>query len=267
DIQNELKLNKVNVYSADYGSLPDLSRANFDNDVVFTWNGTTSGVKVPDGDWIASERKGLTFCDATSAVFAMDLPWDKLDITTYSWQKVLGGEAAHGMLILSPRAAARLTSYKPDRPLPKIFRMLKKGELNEGIFKGSTINTPSMLCNEDYLSGLNWVESIGGLKTMIERSENNLKIITDFVQQHDWISFLAKKPETRSCTSVCLCLDLNKDQVSEMVKLLADEKAAYDCKSYRDAPTGLRLWCGGTIESQDLHALMPWLQWAYEQVR
>ena len=266
DIKKELKLEKVNELSADYGSLPDLSQVNFDNDVVFTWNGTTSGVKVPNGDWIPSDRKGLTLCDATSAVFAMDIPWDKIDALTFSWQKVLGGEAAHGMLVISPRVVERIESYTPSWPMPKIFRLKKKGKLDESVFEGSTINTPSMLCNEDYLQALNWAESIGGLKSMIAKSEENLSVFEDFVAKHDWIHFLAKEKQFRSNTSVCFIVDLPEDKLKSMIKLLAEEKVAYDIGSYKEAPTGLRVWCGATTEKSDLQILCQWLEWAYESV-
>ena len=267
DIVKQLKLPDVNVIQADYGDLPDLSKVNFNNDVVFVWNGTTSGVKVPDGNWIPADRAGLTLCDATSAVFAMDMPWDKLDVVTYSWQKVLGGEGAHGMLILSPRAAARLESYNPPWPMPKVFRMKSGGKINEGLFKGETINTPSMLCVADYLDALQWVDSLGGVSGTIARSEANLKVIADFVAANDWISFLAKNPATRSNTSVCLSLKLPEDQVKAMVKLLETEGVAYDIGAYKDAPAGLRIWCGATVQTSDLQALMPWLTWAYHQVQ
>ncbi len=267
DIESQLKLDNVRVFNADYGKLPDLTQADFNNDVVFVWNGTTSGVKVPNGEWIPNDRAGLTLCDATSAIFAMDLPYHKLDVITYSWQKVLGGEAAHGMLILSPRAVERIKSYDPPWPMPKIFRMKKKGKLNEGIFKGSTINTPSMLANEDYLAALKWTESIGGLPELLRRSGENLKVWENFVAAHDWIDFLAEKPETRSNTSVCFLVDLPEDKIKKMVQLLAEEAIAYDCGSYRDAPPGLRFWSGATVEAADLEILTKWLEWAYNEVK
>ena len=267
DIEKQLKLPNTRVFTADYGKLPDLSQVDFSHDVVFVWNGTTSGVKVPNGDWIPDDREGLTLCDATSAVFAMDVPYHKLDVITYSWQKVMGGEAAHGMLILSPRAVERLENYSPPWPLPKIFRMTKGGKLIEGIFKGSTINTPSMLANEDYLAALKWGESIGGLSALINRSEANLAVIEDFVSKHNWIDFLAESKEIRSNTSVCLIVDLPEDKLKTLVKMLADEKVAYDCASYRDAPPGLRFWCGATAEASDLEAVMQWLEWGYNEVK
>ncbi len=266
DITNQLKLDNVTTHRADYGLLPDLSLANPEHDTVFTWNGTTSGVKVVDGEWICDERSGLTICDATSAVFAMELPWHKLDVVTFSWQKVLGGEGAHGMLILSPRAVERLESYTPDWPLPKIFRMTKKGKLNEGIFRGETINTPSMLCVADYLDALDWVRAIGGVEASIARSQANLRVIEDFVAANEWISFLAQDEATRSNTSVCLTLTLEAEQVKVLAKLLDSEDVAFDIGAYRDAPAGLRIWCGATVEQSDLQALMPWLTWAYEQI-
>lgn len=267
DIVKQLKLPNVTVHTAAYGQLPDLAQVDFAQDVVFVWNGTTSGVKVPDGQWIADDRQGLTICDATSAVFAMALPWHKLDVVTFSWQKVLGGEGAHGMLILGPRAVQRLESYSPPWPLPKVFRMKSGGKLNEGLFRGETINTPSMLCVADYLDALQWVQRIGGVPATIARSEANLQVISDFVAHHDWISFLARDPATRSNTSVCLSVALPEEQVKRMVKLLDAEGVAHDIGAYKDAPAGLRIWCGATVETSDLQALMPWLQWAYHAVQ
>jgi phosphoserine aminotransferase len=277
DVVKQLKLKDVRVLKADYGKLPDLAQVNFDHDVVFTWNGTTSGVRVPNGNWIPSDRKGLTICDATSAVFAMDMPWDKLDVVTYSWQKVLGGEAQHGMLIISPRAIERLESYTPPWPMPKIFRLTKGGKLENGIFEGDTINTVSMLCVEDAVDGLTWAESVGGLKGLIARSEANLKVIADFAGKNDWIGFLAATPETRSCTSICLVIKadwftkLAADKQAEIAKkmssLLEAEGVALDVGSYRDAPPGLRIWGGATVDASDLEALMPWLNWAYGEVK
>lgn len=266
DIQKQLKLNDVEVFSADYGCLPDLTNINPAHDLVFTWNGTTSGVKVPNGSFISDERTGLTLCDATSAVFAMEMPWEKLDVTTFSWQKVLGGEAAHGMLILSPRAVDRIEAYTPPWPLPKIFQLKKNGKLMTEIFEGSTINTPSLLCNEDYLDALNWAEGAGGLAGLIKLSENNLKVVERFVEKHDWIDFLAADPVTRSNTSVCLKLNLSPEKIKALVKLMEKEEAAYDIAAYRDAPAGLRFWCGATVESENLELMLEWLEWAYYKI-
>lgn len=272
DAVSHLKLKdtvQVNEITADYGDLPDLSKTNPDNDICFTFNGTTSGVRVHEGcDFIADDRKGLTLCDATSACFAMNMPWSKLDITTYSWQKVLGGEGGHGVLILSPRAVERLESYVPEnRPLPKVFRLTKKGKIEAGIFKGATINTPSMLAVEDYIDALEWAESIGGLPALIKKSEENLAVLEKFVTDNAWIDFLAKDPATRSSTSVCLTLDLTADQIKKFVSMLDSEQVAYDIGGYRDAPPSIRIWCGSTIEQADLEALCPWLTWAYETAK
>ena len=272
DAISHLKLRdtvEVNEYTADYGELPDLSQTNPDHDICFTFNGTTSGVRVPDGaDFISDDRTGLTLCDATSACFAMDMPWSKLDITTYSWQKVLGGEGAHGVLILSPRAVERLESYAPEnRPLPKIFRMVKKGKVDGGIFKGATINTPSMLAVEDYIDALEWTSSIGGVSKLIELSQANLSVLEKFVEENDWIDFLAKDAAIRSSTSVCLTLDLDADKIKKFVALLESENVAYDIGGYRDAPPSIRIWCGSTVETADVEALCPWLTWAYQEVK
>ena len=277
EIINQLGLEDTRVFEAEYGSLPDLSQADPSRDVVFTWNGTTSGVKVPDGNWIADNREGLSICDATSAVYAMELPWDRLDVTTYSWQKVLGGEAQHGIIILSPRAIERLESYQPERPLPKLFRLKKNGKLISGIFEGSTINTPSLLCVEDALDGLKWVDSIGGAGGLAERSEKNLEAVSAWVDRSEWVDFLATDPATRSCTSICLkivdpwfaALGVEEQSAIEkrLVAMLAEEGAAWDIGSYAAAPPGLRIWGGGTVETSDLEALFPWLDWAFEETR
>src|SRR6266403_497986 len=275
DIVKELKLKDVSKLHAAYGEIPDLSKADPASDIVFTWNGTTSGVRVPNADWISATREGLTICDATSAAFAQPLDWPKLDVVTFSWQKALGGEAAHGMLVLSPRAVERLESYKPAWPLPKIFRMTKGGKLNEGIFEGETINTPSMLCVEDYLDTLTWAKSIGGLKSLIARADANTKIIADWVASTPWIEFLARDPVLRSNTSVCLRVvdpsvaKLSADAQAAFVKSIAaaleKEGVAYDIDAYRDAPPGLRIWCGSTVERADVEALTLWLDWAFAE--
>lgn len=271
DIVQHLKLgdDMVNELTVDaYGQLPDLSNVSPQHDVVFTLNGTTAGVRAPEGlPFISDDRTGLSICDATSGVFAMHVPWHKIDVLTYSWQKVLGGEAAHGMLILSPRAVERLESYTPEnRPLPKVFRMTKKGKLDEGLFEGNVINTVSMLCVEDYLDALKWCVQVGGLNALVDRSRNNLKAIEDFVTRNSWASFLATDPAIRSNTSVCLTFDMPKDKVKAMEKLLAENEVAYDINSYRDAPPGLRIWCGATVEMADVQCLMTWIEWAYAEV-
>jgi phosphoserine aminotransferase len=277
DVTDELALSDVRLLKAGYGSLPELNQVDFSHDVVFLWNGTTSGVRIPNGDWIKDDREGLTICDATSAVFAMDIPWSKIDVLTYSWQKVMGGEAQHGVIVLSPRAVQRLESYQPPRPIPKIFKLTKKGKLIEGIFKGDTINTPSMLCVEDALDGLKWAESIGGLTALISRSEGNLKVIKNWVEKSNWAAFLAENPDTISCTSICLKIvdswftSLTPDQQAEtgkkLAKLLAKHEVAYDIAPYRSAPPGLRIWGGATVEKSDMEALLPWLDWAYATVK
>ena len=277
DIVRHLKLADARVLTAPYGALPDLTRANPAHDIVFAWNGTTSGVRVPNGDWIAPDRTGLTICDATSAAFAMELPWDRLDVVTWSWQKVLGGEAAHGMLALSPRAVARLESYTPAWPLPTIFRLTSKGKITEGLFRGDTINTPSMLCVEDALDGLRWAERIGGLPGLIARTNANLAAVAAWVARSDWAGFLAAVPETRSPTAVCLTITapwftaLNADDQAKAAKLLASslekEGVAFDIAAYRDAPPGLRIWGGATIETNDIKTLLPWLDWAHAQTQ
>jgi len=277
DVVKQLKLKDARVLKASYGELPNLAEVDFSRDVVFTWNGTTSGVRVPNGEWIKSDRQGLTICDATSAAFAQALPFDKLDAVTFSWQKVLGGEAAHGMLILSPRAVERLESYAPAWPLPKIFRMTKGGKINEGIFTGETINTPSMLCVEDYLDTLQWAKSIGGLKATIARSDANAKALADWVAVTPWVANLANNASERSNTSVCLKVvdpavtRLSADDQAAFAKALAGllekEGVAYDIAYYRDAPPGLRIWCGATAEASDVKALTPWLDWAFAEAK
>ncbi len=276
DITKQLRLADARVISAGYGKLPDLAQVDPARDVVFVWNGTTSGVRLPNADFIKADREGLAICDATSAAFAMDLPWDKLDVVTWSWQKVLGGEAAHGMLALSPRAVARLESHKPAWPMPKIFRITKDGKLNEGIFKGETINTPSMLCVEDALDGLRWAEALGGLKGLIARSEANLAAVAEWVARTPWAAFLAEEPATRSCTSICLkivapwftALDAEGQAAAakKLAGILDKEGVALDAASYRDAPPGLRIWGGATVETADIKAALPWIDWAYAQV-
>jgi len=275
DVVKQLKLENANVLTADYGELPDLSKVDFDGDLVFTWNGTTSGARVANADFIPADRRGLTICDATSAAFAQNLDFEKLDVVTFSWQKALGGEAAHGMLILSPRAVERLESYTPPWPLPKLFRMTKAGKLNESIFEGATINTPSMLCVEDYLQALDWAKSVGGLEGLIARADGNAAALADWVSARDWVDFLADVPETRSNTSVCLTIggpqvaDLSDEDRAKLPKVMATlldkQGVAHDIGAYRDAPPGLRIWAGATIELGDVQALLPWLDWAFAQ--
>jgi len=277
DVVKQLKLDNARQLTADYGELPDFTEVDFDNDVVFTYNGTTSGVKVPNLDWIPDNRAGLTICDATSAVFAMDIDYSKTDVLTWSWQKVMGGEGAHGMLVLSPRAIERLESYTPAWPLPKIFRLTKGGKLIDGIFSGATINTISMLCVEDAVDGLRWAESLGGLPALIKRSQENLKVIADWADARDWIDFLAVDPATRSNTSICLKITADWYQAlpaaeqagkaKQLVSLLENEGVAYDFGSYRDAPPGIRIWGGATVDSADIKALLPWLDWAFETIQ
>jgi phosphoserine aminotransferase len=277
DIIKELKLKDVTQLHAGYGDIPDLSTANSDTDIIFTWNGTTSGVRVPNADWIKADRKGLTICDATSAAFAQPLDWKKLDVVTFSWQKALGGEAAHGMLVLSPRAVERLETYKPAWPLPKIFRMTKGGKLNAGIFEGETINTPSMLCVEDYLDALNWGKSIGGLKALMARADANTKVLADWKAKTPWIDFLAKDAAIRSNTSVCLKIvdptitslssDAQSDFTKKLVALVEKENAGFDFAHYRDAPAGLRIWCGATVEAKDVELLTQWIDWAFAETK
>ena len=277
DIVKQLKLKDVTKLHAGYGDIPDLGKADPASDIVFTWNGTTSGVRVPDADWISASREGLTICDATSAAFAQPLDWPKLDVVTFSWQKALGGEAAHGMLVLSPRAVARLESYTPPWPLPKIFRMTKGGKLNQGIFEGETINTPSMLCVEDYLDALNWGKSIGGLKALMARADANTKVLADWKAKTPWIDFLAKDPAIRSNTSVCLKVidpaitslnpDAQSDFAKKLVALVEKEGAGFDFAHYRDAPAGLRIWCGATVEASDVALLTQWIDWAFAETK
>lgn len=276
DVVRHLKLSDARVLSAAYGALPDMAAVGPDRDVVFPWNGTTSGVRVPNADWIAADRRGLAICDATSAAFAMALPWDKLDVVTWSWQKVLGGEGGHGMLALSPRAVERLQTYTPAWPLPKIFRLTSNGKISEGIFAGETINTPSMLCVEDAIDGLRWAERIGGLPALIARSEANLAAVAAWIERSDWAAFLAEDPATRSCTSICLKItapwfvalpaDGQAKAAKQLAALLEKQGVAYDIASYRDAPPGLRIWAGATVETSDIEALLPWLDWAAARV-
>ncbi len=277
DILEQLKINNVNCHVSDYGEIPDLTKINFDNDVVFTWNGTTSGVCVPNADWIPNKRNGLTICDATSAVFAMEMDFTKLDVITWSWQKVLGGEAGHGMLAMSPKAIKRVEEYEPKWPIPKIFRLTNKKKLIKGIFEGSTINTPSMICVEDALDSLSWVESIGGNKELIKRSKNNLEIVTDWVKKSDWIKFLHNNIETRSSTSITLKIkdnwfnkfdeEIQRKKIKEMIEILNKEKVAYDINGYNKAPPSLRIWGGATVENKNMQLLLPWLDWAYYKIK
>jgi phosphoserine aminotransferase len=277
DVAKQLKLADARIVRAEYGELPDLAAVDPASDIVFTWNGTTSGVRVPNADWIVPDRAGLTICDATSAAFAQALDWTKLDAVTFSWQKALGGEAAHGMLILSPRAVARLESYQPPWPLPKIFRLTKGGKLNAAIFEGETINTPSMLCVEDYLDALTWAKAVGGLPALIARADANAKVLADWVAGTRWVDFLARQPASRSNTSVCLKIvdpavaalsaDAQVSFVKSLAAVLEKEGVAYDVAGHRDAPAGLRIWCGATVETSDVEALMPWLDWAFGQTR
>ena len=277
DVIKELKLKDVTRLHAGYGDIPDLGKADPASDIVFTWNGTTSGVRVPNADWISGNREGLTICDATSGAFAQPLDWAKLDVVTFSWQKALGGEAAHGMLVLSPRAVARLESYAPPWPLPKIFRMTKGGKLNAGIFEGETINTPSMLCVEDYLDALNWAKSVGGLKALIARADANAKVLADWKAKTPWIDFLAKNPAIRSNTSVCMKVvdpsitaltpEAQADFAKKLVAMVEKEGAGYDIGAYRDAPPGLRIWCGATVEANDVEILTQWLDWAFAETK
>ena len=277
DIKEQLKIKNLSIHKAAYGELPDFQKINFDNDIVFNWNGTTSGVCLPNGDWIPDNRKGLTICDATSAVFAMDMDWHKLDVITWSWQKVLGGEAAHGMIALSPKALERLSEYQPTWPIPKIFRLANNMKVIEGIFKGETINTPSMLCVEDAIDALNWIQSIGGSKGSIDKSQSNLQVVKTWVESKDWINFLAKDSSNLSSTSICLkitdpwFLELPEDQqqlkIKEINSLLDKEQVAFDINAYRTAPPGFRIWGGATVESSDIETLLPWIEWGYQSIK
>ena len=277
DIKDQLKPENLTIHKVDYGKLPDLKKLNFDNDIVFNWNGTTSGVCVPNSDWISKDRKGLTICDATSAVFAMDMDWSKLDVVTWSWQKVLGGEAAHGMIAMSPKAIQRLSEYQPNWPIPKIFRLANNKKVIEGIFKGETINTPSMLCVEDAIDALNWIKSIGGYSGSIKKSQKNLEVIKKWVQSKDWIDFLAEDPQTISSTSICLkitadwFLKLSEDdqqaKIKEINSMLDKEGVAYDINAYRTAPAGFRIWGGATVEASDIETLLPWIEWGYQSIK
>ena len=277
DIKEQLKIKNLTIHQSDYGDLPDFQKINFDNDIVFNWNGTTSGVCLPNADWIPDNRKGLTICDATSAVFAMEMDWHKLDVITWSWQKVLGGEAAHGMIALSPKSLERLSEYQPTWPIPKIFRLANNKKVIEGIFKGETINTPSMLCVEDAIDALNWIQSIGGSKGSIDKSQSNLQVVKTWVESKDWIDFLAKDSSTLSSTSICLkitdpwFLGLSADQqqlkIKEINSLLDKEQVAFDINAYRTAPPGFRIWGGATVESSDIETLLPWIEWGYQSIK
>ena len=277
DIKEQLKIKNLTIHQSDYGDLPDFQKINFDNDIVFNWNGTTSGVCLPNADWITDNRKGLTICDATSAVFAMEMDWHKLDVTTWSWQKVLGGEAAHGMIALSPKSLERLSEYQPTWPIPKIFRLANNKKVIEGIFKGETINTPSMLCVEDAIDALNWIQSIGGSKGSIDKSQSNLQVVKTWVETKDWIDFLAKDSSALSSTSICLkitdpwFLGLSVDQqqlkIKEINSLLDKEQVAFDINAYRTAPPGFRIWGGATVESSDIETLLPWIEWGYQSIK
>ena len=277
DIKEQLKIKNLTIHQSDYGDLPDFQKINFDNDIVFNWNGTTSGVCLPNADWITDNRKGLTICDATSAVFAMEMDWHKLDVITWSWQKVLGGEAAHGMIALSPKSLERLSEYQPTWPIPKIFRLANNKKVIEGIFKGETINTPSMLCVEDAIDALNWIQSIGGSKGSIDKSQSNLQVVKTWVETKDWIDFLAKDSSALSSTSICLkitdpwFLGLSVDQqqlkIKEINSLLDKEQVAFDINAYRTAPPGFRIWGGATVESSDIETLLPWIEWGYQSIK